>query len=93
VNWRAFILAPLLTALPGCVDHTHPDVQPHHPATRAETPIQVAPDARISPCFRFARSGKDLQATMWFRDGGRLIQLEPGEECRTTQGYLMGVEK
>jgi hypothetical protein len=93
---RAFILAPLASILCGCGCSTQATVQAHHHRSRGvavETPVLVAPDARIAACVRFARPGHDRRAVMSFQDGGVLVQLRPGEECRTTSGYLMGVDK
>ena len=98
---RAFILAPLLAALAGCSCTTNTSTQTH-PARhatasphRTEVPVQVAPDANIRPCARFARpAGTPLKGGMEFEDGGVHVVLWPGEECRAADsGLLMGVDK
>jgi hypothetical protein len=91
---RAFILAPLLAVLAGCTNQTHPDLQPHHRGARVEAPVQIAPDANIVPCSRFERPrSTPLDGGMSFVDANRFIVLHRGEECRTSGGYLMGVER
>jgi hypothetical protein len=79
----AFILVPLLAALAGCGGH-------------AQTSTQAQPpdSGGLAGCERFARpASAPLGGGMSFTDAGRHIVLRPGERCRTSQGYFMGVDR